>query len=119
MPDNIRVNEERGIIEVQSYGIVSKEDIVDSMIQARRIFDTKGFNRILVDTTKQEKMPTITDIFDLFSTFPREFRLAMLIQESQVTAEDISFTETVGVNRGVRVKIFHEKEQAMHWLDKG
>ena len=40
-----------------------------------------------------------------------------MIQQSQMTVEDISFAETVGVNRGVKIKIFHEKEQALQWLD--
>ena len=117
MPDKIRVNEELGIIEVQSYGMVSKEDIAESITQVRHIFDTKGLNKVLVDTTRQETMPSTVGIYDLFSTFPRKFKLAMLIEESQATKKDISFAETVGSNRAVQVKIFHEKEQALHWLD--
>jgi ethanolamine utilization protein EutP (predicted NTPase) len=116
MPDRIEVNEDVGIIKVESYGVVSKEDIANSITKIRQILNEKGINKILVDTTKQETMPSTYGIFDLFSTFPREFRLALLTQQSQATAEDISFVETVGVNHGVQVKIFHEEEQALQWM---
>ncbi|MFC1604120.1 hypothetical protein ACFL5F_03745 [Planctomycetota bacterium] len=66
---------------------------------------------------RQETMPGIIGIYDLFSNFLREFKLALVIKESQATVKDISFAETVGVNRSVRVKIFHKKEQALHWLE--
>jgi hypothetical protein len=119
MPDEIRVNEDRGIIEVHSYGMVSKEDIAESITKVRQILNVKQISKILVDTTKQETMPSTIDTFELFSTFSLEFKLALLIEQSQMTAEDITFAETVGVNRGVRVKIFHEKKQALQWLDSG
>lgn len=64
-------------------------------------------------------MPGTISIFDLFSTFPRDFRLALLVDVSQVTKKDISFVETIGMNRGVMVRIYYEKEQALQWLEKG
>ena len=119
MPDAIRVNEDRGVIEVQSYGMVSEEDIAGSITQVRHLFHSKGMSKILVDTTQQKTMPSTIGIYELFSTFPPELRLALLTQKSQATAEDLLFAETVGMNRGVRVKIFHEKEAALQWLDIG
>jgi len=38
------------------------------------------------------------------------------MQKNQVTASDVSFAETIGVNRSLGVKIFHKREQAMQWL---
>ena len=119
MPDKIRVNEDRGIIEVQSYGVVTKEDIAESINKIQQIGKTKGIKKILVDTTKQETMPSTVDVFEIFSNFPRGFRLATLIQRSQATAEVLRFVETVGVNRAFPVKIFYEKDQALQWLDNG
>ncbi len=119
MPDKIRVLEDRGIIQVQSYGVVTKEDIAESITKVRQILDTEGISKILVDTTRQETMPSTIGIFELFSTFPREFMLALLIQPSQATAEDISFAETVGLNRGIQVKVFYEQGHALQWLDNG
>ena len=79
MPDRIRLNEDHGVIEVQSYGQVSKKDIAESISKVREVLSSKGISKILVDTTKQETMPSTTDIYMLFSDFPREFRLALLM----------------------------------------
>jgi hypothetical protein len=117
MPDKIQVDEDRGIIEVESFGEVSKADIAQSISNVRQILIEKGINKILVDARKQETMPSTMGIFNLFSTFPREFRLALLAAQSQETEEDLSFAETVGMNRGVRLRIFYEKAQALRWLD--
>ena len=117
MPDKIQVNETLGIIEVESSGVVSKEDIVDSITKMRQILDEKGLYKTLVDTTLQETMPSITDVYTIFSNFPREFKIALLVQESQKTQYENSFGETVGKNRGLRVQIFLEKEQAHQWLN--
>ena len=119
MPDKIQVNEDLGIIEVESFGKVSKDDIAQSIANIREIFVEKNITRILVDTRKQETMPSTMDIFGLFSVFPREFKFALLVEQSQTTKESLSFAESVGVNRGVCMKIFDEKESALHWLIKG
>ena len=39
MPDIIRVNPELGIIELESFGVVSKEDIAESFIKLRQIIE--------------------------------------------------------------------------------
>ena len=117
VPDKIQVNEDLGIIEVESFGKVSFDDISQSIANVRQIHVEKKLSKILVDTRKQEVMPDTMGIFDLFSTFPNEFTLALLVERSQATERDISFAETVGANRGVRVRMFYEIEPARQWLN--
>lgn len=116
MPENIKVDDETGIIEVLSYGKVTKGDIAESIKHIYHIQEDKGFNKVFVDATGLETMPSISGIYELFSNLSREIRLAVLAHESQTTANDISFVETVGINRGVRVKIFKQKDKALQWL---
>jgi len=72
MPDNIKINKEIGVIEIQSYGKVTFEDIAGSIDKAKQIFEDEGINKILVDTTKIESTPSTIEIFKLFSSFPQE-----------------------------------------------
>jgi hypothetical protein len=118
MHDGITVDESRGIIMVDSYGKSSKEDIAKAISEAQQLFANRGFYKILVDTTKQESMPSTIDIFELFSSFPREFRTAMVLDKNQETEGGLSFAETVGVNRGVRIRKFYNRELALQWLDE-
>jgi len=101
---------------VQSFGLVTKEDIGKSIEEVQRIRKTTGHNKILVDTTKQEKMPDTISIFQLFSNFPKEFMCALLLNRYQDTEDDLSFVENVGANRGVRLQLFYDKEKALEWL---
>ncbi len=117
MPDTVRLNEEDGIITVESYGLVSEEDIEKSIEKIHQIQSETGINKILVDTTRQESMPDTIGIFRIFSTFPRDFKLALLCHRSQATADDLIFGENVGVNRGVQVSMFEEELQALKWLN--
>ncbi len=119
MHDGIKVDEDRGIMQVDSYGTSSKQDIADSISEIKQVYADRGFHKVLVDTTRQEAMPGIVDIFEVFSTFPRELKLALLLKRKQRTEEDLYFGEDVGVNRGVLMKIFYDREQAIEWLDNG
>ena len=119
MPDTVSLNEDTGIITVESHGVVSEKDIGESIEKVRKILNEKGMNRILVDTTRQEIMPDTMGIFRLFSTFPRDFKLAVLRKPSQVTADDLVFAENVGANRGVQIRLFEEESQALQWLNNG
>jgi hypothetical protein len=116
MPDQVRVDEAAGIIRIESSGEVTGDDVAGSIEQALQILSEQGFNKILVDTTGQKSMASTPEIFKLFSDFPREFILAMITEQSQVTAKDIAFAETVGVNRGRMMKVFHSEEEALLWL---
>jgi hypothetical protein len=116
MPDTIRVNEELGIIEIESHGVVSKDDIAASFEKLREILREKDIHKILVDTTKQEMMPTTGEIYELFSSFPPEFKMALLIDETQATANDVSLVEAVTVNRAIATRLFSDRDEAIAWL---
>lgn len=116
MPDVVRVNDELGIVEIESHGVVSKDDIAASFDQLKAILETQKIDKLLVDTTKQETMPTTGEIYELFTAFPTEYKMALLIDESQKTAEDISLVETVTVNRAIDARLFTDRAEAIAWL---
>ena len=116
MPDEVRFNQELNLIEVKSFGVVTKNDILDSIEKIQQIQEDTGVNKLLVDTTAQETLPNPIEIFEIFSTYPREIRTALLVQRTQTTARDVEFVETVAQNRGKTVKLHDNLEQALEWL---
>ena len=62
-------------------------------------------------------MPDGLSIFELFSTLPDEFKVAMLIQQSQGTAKDIFFAERVAKHQSIRMGIFFTREKSLQWLN--
>lgn len=49
---------------------------------------------------------------DVARILPRPFKLSVLYLEELVNR----FGETVAVNRGADIRVFHEEEQALQWL---
>ncbi len=116
MPDEVRFNQELGIIEIESYGEVSRGDIAESIEKVEQIREETGIGKLFVDTTAQQKLPNPVELFEIFSAFPRKYKAAILMQCSQITAGDVEFLETVAINRGKSLKIHGDREQALQWL---
>ncbi len=118
MPDIIELNPEKRIIEIRSYGTVEGGDIENTIKLITKINEQSGVDKVLVDTTEQESMPSTFREFSIFSELPRIFRIALLANQDQPTAEDIRFVETVARNRGIQMKIFNTRKEALEWLEE-
>ncbi len=116
MPENITINKELGIIEIYSYGDVTREDLDLSLATVNQIREDTGIIMVLVDTTEQEKMPSIMDVFDYAEKLPQTFRFAIVVSEKQPTINNHNFIETVAVNRSINMKDFFSREEAVEWL---
>ncbi len=116
MPENITINKELGIIEVHSYGDVTRDDLDLSLATVNQIGKDTGIRMVLIDTTEQETFPNITDIFYFTKKLPQNFEFAVVISEKQPTKDSHDFIETVAVNRSINVKEFFSKEKAIEWL---
>ena len=116
MPEEITVIKELGIIEVFSYGKVTREDSESSMASLEKIINETNFTKVLADTRKQESAPGTMDIFNFGELLPRSIKIAILATGEQSTAQDVKFAENVAYNRGVNIKTFTSKEKALEWL---
>lgn len=117
MPDEVRFNREQNVIEVKSYGVVTKADISNSIKLIQQIQQETGVDKLLVDTTGQESLPNAIEIFEIFSVYPGEIKTALLVNKSQTTADDVEFVETVALNRGKSMQVHYDRELALRWLD--
>ena len=116
MPDQIRINKKLKIIEVHSYGEISKDDITNTISTALSIFNDQGIFRTIADVTQVEKLPPLPEIYKLFSTLPKDLIISFLIKEDQTMLKDISFIETVALNHGARIRLFFSQDRALSWL---
>ena len=120
MPEEVKLNEEEGVIEVSSHGVVTKQDIADSVDIISEIKRNKGINKVLVDTREQTSMPNTIEIVELFiEKFPDNMKVAIITSEKQPTKRDIDFAEVVAANRFFdKFKMFPSKEQALAFLNQ-
>ena len=120
MPEEVKLNEEEGVIEVSSHGVVTKHDIAHSIDIVLEIKCNKGVDKVLVDTREQTSMPNTIEIVELFiEKFPDNMKVAIITSEKQPTKRDIDFAEVVAANRFFdKFKMFPSKEQALAFLNQ-
>lgn len=116
MPYELNVNRESGIIELRSFGSVSREEVIESMKEIVHLSTEIGIVLLLVDSRQTTAMPNTIDVFDVTSKFPRSIKMAILVSADSELMESYLFGETVGLNRGIPIRVFVSESEALEWL---
>ena len=116
MAHELKVNKKSGIIELRSYGSVTREDVAESMKMVNRLSEETGIRLLFVDSREVDAMPNTTDVFELTSKFPRFLKIGVLITADTELTETYKFGETVGFNRGIPIRVFVSESEAIEWL---
>ncbi|MFX0204371.1 MAG: hypothetical protein ACFFDT_00170 [Candidatus Hodarchaeota archaeon] len=116
MPEDVTISKDLGIIEIHSYGHITKEVVVSTIELVKKIGDESGIRAILVDTTEQKSVPRTVDTLNLVQMLPLSTKLAFLISDKQETKNDIYFLETAAFNANVKAKIFYSKMEAIEYI---
>ena len=118
MPQRVLFNEELGIIEVISTGIVTHQDLQSSLQRIKAISEETGTDKVLVDTTGEEELPAVLDLDDFGATLPGSLKFAILVAEAQPTAKKAEFVRSTASIRGALMRTFASREDALEWLDQ-
>jgi hypothetical protein len=116
MPEKVKLNEELGIVEVQSFGTVAFDEMAESIKNIKKIHEEMGVGKVLVDASDMTAAPSTGDMFNLASMFPQDLRLAIVISKDNALHENLDFGKTVALNRGVLISLFNSREEALKWL---
>ena len=118
MPESVSVMEDKGIIQIRSWGHVTREDMRVTTQEIIAIHRRHGFTKIFVDMRKVAKLPSTVDLFDAAINSRKLagglLRTAVLVSEG--VKADRHFAETVAVNRGSVERMFDTKQEALVWL---
>ena len=80
------------------------------------MFQEGKYDKVLVDVQKVEKLPNSTDIFSNISRLSRIIKCAGVSVFSSPINSDLRFIENDVVNRGIPLRIFYSKKEALKWL---
>ena len=117
MPDDVRIREDLQIIQVDSHGDVTAENLKRSLEEVVRIHQKRGLSKVLVDATKQRSLPDTVPVFQFGSELAEASRkLKFAIVSSRKTVAAQKFLETAAVNRGACVQVFDSVDAALAWL---
>lgn len=118
MAHSVKLVEDEKYIVLFLIGDQTRSSLEIAREEASTILTENGLSRVLVDVTQGfNKMP-VTDNFSFTiehqENFPENTRHAMLVSPEQV--DDFRFVENVSQNRGIPLKLFLDRDEAISWL---
>jgi len=119
MPETVTVHDDLEIIEVHSFGQVTKEDLQQSLQAIDQIYQTRGYRKVLIDAQEEEGIPKMIDLFMFSASMGNSYigktgRFAVVISEA--TRKGLEFLESTTQKRGMKVKTFMSVDEAIDWL---
>lgn len=121
MPKHVHIHKDRGLLEIIYADAVTDEDLADDRDVAERVCRKEGLKKALVDCSEVHLAPSTTTLFDHGSYLARSpvlSRLKHAIVVSEAVAKDAHFLETISQNRGVSLRYFATRTNALKWLRK-
>lgn len=116
MPERVRANHEAGLIEVESEGVVTKDENASALAEVVTLSRETGFFRVLADTRRQAEVPSIFAILRFAESLPRHLVYALIAEGAQPTGEIIDLLRIMINARGTRLAVFGDRDAALAWL---
>lgn len=121
MSKQVNVFKDEGLMEIIYAGEVTLGDLVEDRNLGERIYSENGVRRVLVDCLKVHFPPSTIHLYDhgtclAKSSAMRQIKHALVVPEEIV--KDAHFLETVSNNRGVRMRHFTTRAEALEWLNE-
>jgi len=117
MPEVVSYNKEKKLIEVCAFDIVSLSEWLEDIKEIERLHHQEGCTSVLVDSTELVVLPGVLEIFETVATkLSRDMRYALVMEAGQAISKDVHFLENVAQNRGVQLRLFNRRQDALKWL---
>lgn len=120
MPYKIEVVSDPGYIQVDQFGPVDVDEMDLIRTEVFENVEEHGLTKIVVDVRRLTIEYKVSEFFKVTvdnvkykTPFPRP-RVCLIVRQDQ--EENARFVENVGVNRGMPIKYFTDKEAALKWL---
>ena len=121
MAVEVRFIDEAGVVEMVYTATTTPEDLDAAMTRAGTLGAEMLTNRYLVDCREVVAAGSAFDILgiaELLASVPPGVieREAVLLPRDAAAARDFEFFETACRNRGLDVRVFHDRDQALAWV---
>ena len=121
MPWQIIVHPDSQVIETAYSGVMPRDELFAAVYEILNTAEQNNFTHFLADCSTLNGGHTIFDLYYLAREVSARAGLkvmyeAVLMPSYPSLMEKINFWETVGVNRGFKVRIFRERAAALDWL---
>lgn len=116
----IAINTQGPFLAVVYTGMVSAEELRQSAEETLRLARANGIVRVLADTRGLQGGHSLADLYFLSDWLVEQqafaLREAVLMPVSAAVQDNARLWETACFNRGLKVKVFVERDAALAWL---
>jgi hypothetical protein len=117
----VQFDEASGVVEMVLTGTTAPEELDAAMTRAGTLGAEMLTNRYLVDCREVVSAGSAFDILavaELLASVPPGVieREAVLLPKDSAAAEGFQFFETACRNRGLDVRVFHDRAEALAWV---
>ena len=119
MPYRTHFDPEHDLIEVTYFGSLTPADLERAAHEILEQLAQRGFKRVLADCSSIEGGHSVFDLYalaDWLSTHASHLKEAVVVPVQGLAADKVEFWETTCQNRGLLVRLFHERQEALAWL---
>ncbi len=119
MPKEVYIDDSAQVIVVKAWGEVTAEDIYATKDAVRALSEEAGLTLVLADASERTKAPSVFTYYRLARIIAddpvlRHVKLAYLPSAS--TLRESRFFATTASNRGIDVRLFQARQEALGWL---
>lgn len=117
MPDKVTVHEASQIIQIESYGNITIEDLWDSLDAVFKIRLDRGLENVFIDASKQTAFPSTLPVYEFgerVATSVQGMRFAIITGPATRGAVDV--LKAIVCKRGGQVNVFTSADAAITWL---
>ena len=123
MPYEISYREKSGVVVIVNEGEPTYDELVRQSQEAINLARDKKSELFLSDFSNVKVRTNNIELFrllDIYAEFgmSQTSRIAAVVTNMELKAEQLRFFETICLNRGWQVKIFLKRELALEWLEK-
>ena len=116
MSYEILIKQSEAYVILKHWGEINNQELSDGRNEALKKIDAFGYRNLLVDV--QDVIPTsLIDAFTFTTShvevLPEYLKIALLSRKDDQVA---IFAEAIAQNRGINMRMFHEKNAAVVWL---
>ena len=121
MPWHATLSPDFPVVETSYSGMVTAPELSQAVKATFELGLTHGVSRFLADCSALVGGHTIVDLYGIAEALTSTqiastLKEAVLVPALSASAEDVRFWETACINRGMRVRVFQDRQCALDWL---
>ena len=116
MPELVNHNGPLNIVEIQSFGAVSCEDLYQALNTSSSIIQKHKAHGILIDASRQTALPDIQQFRKFIQECPSSLAIAVVTCDHGCTRDQQHMGEFFAQVSGKTYKLFYERDSAVRWL---